>query len=234
MSQDELNRLRRQQEANAIAIQRLQQNNQQYESYDYEPEQHYQQPQQPQYQQPQYQAEDPNKVMLNTIINEAGNRAANQAADMLARQTNARTTIESQMKDLVSKYPSLKQDDSPLVQKAREIYGRVKQENATLPEHVIYRMAVNEAATYIGARPTDAPIDDLLSDFTQGADRNPALPKKSGGSLKRLTSPILQNAQLMGINIDKNTPEGKKNLEELAYYTARFNADKDESEFGYR
>lgn len=240
---DDLKRIKLQQEANAAAIQRMQMQmnaqNARRADVEYEDEDegrsgqaYLQQQQQQPPQQQQYQQVDPNQAMFEAIANHAANVAAHKVEQNLSATSDVRNKIEARMKRLVAEYPALQQDDSQLVIKARETYARIAAENPGLDEATRYELAVREAATRIGAVPVNAPVEDFNGDFVMPTGRNPAQATRSTKS--RLTKNILANAQLMGINVDPNSVEGKKNLAELSEYSARFNADQDESQYRYK
>lgn len=246
MSED-LRRLRAQQEANSAAIARMQmmmqaQNARQTHSDDDEDEdapQQWQQPQPQQYQQPQpqpqpqYQQVDPNQLVLQAITNQAAQNATRQVEQNLTANASVESKIKARMQRLVADYPALTQEDSELVVKSREVYARIAHENPTLDEATRYELAVREAAPLVGARPIGASVEDYAaSDFVMPVGRNPALPSRPTKS--RLTPNIIANAKVMGINVDPNSVEGKRNLAELSEYSARFNADQDETQYRYR
>jgi hypothetical protein len=134
------------------------------------------------------------------------------------------------MERLVADFPALAEENSDLVGKSRQVYARIARENPTLDQATRYELAVREAAAAIGARPTSTPPED--ADWTMGPGSNPALPSRSSRS--RLTPHIVANARFMGINVDAKTKDGQRNLKELSEYSARFNADVDESASKYR
>ncbi len=239
---DEVRRLKQQQEANSAAIARMQmmmqaQNAQRPvadddEELDPNPQQ-FQQPVQQQQQQPQYQNVDPNQLVLQAITNQAARAAATQVRQDMTATADVEGKIKSRMTRLVADYPALTQEDSELVIKSRTIYSRIAAENPALDEATRYELAVREAASHLGARPVNAPVEDYAAgDFVMPAGRNFAVPTRSTKS--RLTQNIIRNAQAMNINVDPNTVEGKKNLAELSEYSARFNADQDESQYRYK
>lgn len=238
---DELKRIKLQQEATAAQLQRLQMQVQAQHARrdDVEEEEedpgfrsgtHVQQQQAPQQQ--QYQQADPNQAMFEAITSTAANLAAQRVQQNIANNSDLETKIKARMQRLVAEYPALQQDDSQLVVKARETYTRIAQENPGLDEATRYELAVREAATRIGAVPVNAPVEDFTGDFVMPTGRNPAQATRSTKS--RLTKNILANAQLMGINVDPNNADGKKNLAELSEYSARFNADQDETMYRYK
>lgn len=176
---------------------------------------------------------DPNKIILQAITNQASAMAAKHVEDKYTRAKGQEDAIKTRMKRLVSDFPALSEEGSELVVKAREVYSRIAQENPGLDEATRYELCVREAATLIGARPTSvAPEDDSAWTMGSSSRKNPALPSKSTKS--RLTPNILNNARAMGINVDPKTREGQQNLKELSEYSARFNADQDETAFRYR
>jgi len=176
---------------------------------------------------------DPNKIIMQAITNQASAMAAKHVEDKYVRAKGQEENIKARMKRLVSDFPALSEEGSDLVNKSREVYSRIAQENPGLDEATRYELSVREAATLIGARPaTIAPEDDSAWTMGSSTARNPALPSKSTKS--RLTPGIIANAKLMGINVDPKTREGQQNLRELSDYSARFNADQDETAFRYR
>lgn len=177
---------------------------------------------------------DPNKIILQAITNQASAQASKFVEEKHTKQKAAEDNIKSRMKRLVSDFPALSEEGSDLVTKAREVYGRISQENPGLDEATKYELCVREAATLIGARPTSiAPEDDSAWTMGSSTRHNPALPTGKAGK-SRLTPAILANARLMGINVDPKTKDGQKNLKELSEYSSRFNADQDESSYRYR
>ena len=228
MSAEELKRLRLQNEANAVEIQRLKMRShapQQHTQHQPPPQQHFQ-PQQ----EVEYAEVDPEEIAV---------RAANIAADRVQKHMQnygeVEQTVKKRMNRLVEQFPALQDESSRLVQKAREEYQRIAVENPTLDEATRYELSVQSAASMIGARPVNAPVDLSNEDFVMPSQNNPAISRGSKrGGKSRLTSNILANAKIMGINIDPNTPEGKRNLEELEESTVRFNADADETMYKYR
>lgn len=240
---DDLKRLKAQQEANSAAIARMQmqlqaQNARRQDVVEDDEEddvQHNPQARQPTpgTTQPQYQQVDPNLAVLQHLTAQAANAATQQVQKNLNASNDIEAKIKARMQRLVGDYPALTQEDSDLVIQSRAIYTRISAENPALDEATKYELAVREAASLIGARPVNAPIDAYAAqDFVVPAGRNPSLPTRTTKS--RLTPNIIANAKLMGINVDPNSVEGKKNLAELSDYSARFNADQDESQFRYR
>lgn len=239
MTPEEAKRLKIQQEANSAAIARMQMQLQaqgggrQTHREDVEDEPVQQVQQQQQQPNPQYQQVDPNIAMLNAITNAAAQRATQQVQQNLNANSDVTDKVKKRMQRLVGDYPALAQEDSDLVVRSREIYARIAHENPGLDEATRYELAVREAASLVGARPVNAPVEDFATgDFVMPAGRNPALPTRATKS--RLTDKIIANARLMGINVDPQTKEGKQNLAELSEYSARFNADVDESQYRYR
>lgn len=240
-SQDpkEIQRLKMQQDANAIAIQRMQN---QLRAQGAQPIQR--QPQQrqieqtneeipdlTQQQQPQqYQQVDPNAAIVNHIINQAGQ----QAAQTVANQTITHSQIQKRMGDLMDKYPALRQDDHPLTIRSRDEYAQIQRANPNLDQATAYELAAANAASFLGLRPHNQSMEEYMQyDYTMGANSSlSSAPQKKGKM--RLTKPIVQFADIMGIQVDSRTPEGKKNLAELNEYTERFKADRDESEYRYK
>lgn len=242
MSGDDIKRLQRQNEVNSAAIQRL---NMQLQAerakrptnqgYHETHEEEIVNP--PGYNEAMndgYRPVDPQQVVIDHITQQATKKASELVANNIAHQTNAATASQARMKKLLSDFPSLGQEDSDLVITARDVYARLDKERPDLSQADKYERAVFEAASIVGARPVNAPIESYAAqDYVMPAGRNPALPQNKG-SKSRLTPNIIDNAKLMGINVDPNTPEGKKNLAELSVYSTRFNADADEDHFRYR
>ncbi len=234
MSAKDLERLQRQQEANAIAIQRMQMRQnaeqarrvpgEQPEEEFYEPPQGYVPPEQ----QPRYNEVSPEQIAVH-----AANLAADQVHKKMENYNALEQTVTKRMKRLTEEFPALQDEGSRLVLKARDEYQRIAQENPSLDEATRYELAVKSAAASIGARPVNAPIDPN-EDFTMPSSHNPARSSGRRSGKSRLTANILGNAKIMGINIDPNTKDGKQNLEELEESTARFNADADETMYKYR
>ncbi len=237
----EIQRLRALQDANAVAIQRMKNQmqaqgarpRQQQVEVDDDDEQFVPPenlPQNQRQQGPQYQQVDPNGQLVQHIIQQAGQHAANQVAN----QTVGQSAIKARMEGLMEKYPAMRQDDHPLTIRARDEFARIQKINPNLDQATAYELAAADAASFLGIRPHNQSIEEYMKyDYTMGSNSSlSAAPKKTRGS--RLTKPILQFADAVNINVDARTPEGKKNLEELAEYTERFKADRDESEFKYK
>lgn len=238
MSAEEQRRIRQQQEANAVRLQRLEMQvnaqNARVQEPDDEDQPQYHQPQQPP-QQPQYNQVDPNKLLLDQITANAANLASQHVINNVSAHQTAEKAVKSRMDRLIADYPAVQQEDSALVIKARDIYQRINTENPNLDPATKYELAIREAASAIGARPVTAPVDITNEDFTMSSNTgyNPARGNTKSGK-SRLTQKIIQNAMALGINVDAKTPEGKKNLVELDEYSGRFNADADESHFRYK
>lgn len=225
--------LKRQLDQNTAALARMQMQQQHQNS---------RQPAPPQYEEPYFEDGGPwqgdpygppvdtDALIMQAITKQAATDAAKQVGEASARVTNKENNVKKRMDRLVSMYPALSEDGSEMVQRARQIYSRIAQENPQLDEATRYELAAHEAATSIGARPVNMPAE--FQDWTMGPSSNPALPSK--GAKSRLTPEILANARLMGINVDPKTPQGQKNLKELSGYSARFNADQDETSVKYR
>lgn len=230
---DELRRLRAQQEATSAQLHRMQMQ-QAAQQARHQPEEVIEE-EEPAYV-PQYQQVSPNEAMMQSIAQNAANQAAWQAQQQMNANNAVQEKIKTRMQRIVADYPAIQQEDSQLTIKSRDVYARITQENPTLDEATKYELAVREAASLIGARPVNAPIEDIASqDYLMGASRqhNPAL-GNAKSSKNRLTTNVIKNAQALGINCDPNSAEGKKNLAELNEYSARFNADQDESSFRYK
>lgn len=178
---------------------------------------------------PQYQQVDPNQAIVNHIINQAGQHAANQ----VAHQTLSQSQIQARMGTLMEKYPALRQDDHPLTVRSRDEYTQVTKLNPQLDQATAYELATANAASFLGIRPHNQTMEEYMQyDYTMGGSSLSAAPQRKAKS--RLTKPIVQFADILGIPVDNRTAEGKKNLAELNEYTERFKADRDESEFKYK
>lgn len=180
-----------------------------------------------------YGGADPNALLMQAITEEAAKRASAAVSHSATLAEHQKQGVKTRMERLVRDFPALAEEGSALVTKSREVYGRIAKENPGLDEATRYELAVREAASVIGARPTTiSPEDDVAWTMGSGTT-NPALPSKSGGK-SRLNSNIIKNAAMLGINVDPKTKEGQQNLKELSEYSGRFNADQDESHFKYR
>lgn len=178
---------------------------------------------------------EPDQVDRDALIMQAITQKATQDAVKNINQINSinaanKGRVDGRMKRLVRDFPALADETSELVGRAKATYARIARENPTLPKDTKYELAVREAAAYLGARPTSVAPED--SDWTMASGNNPALPSRNTKS--RLTPAIIANARFMGINVDPKTADGRKNLQELSVYSARFNADQDESHVRYR
>jgi len=228
-------RLKAQLDANSAAIARLQMQNQraqaqnmQYDDYD---PYYYDEPAPIYNHDSDYGDVDPNKLILQAITSQATKEAVKNVKRHIRTEESEKAGITNRMKRLVKDFPALTDESSELVGRARRVYQRIANENPGLDESTRYELAVREAASAIGARPlTGSALDNV--DWVMSSQHNPAISTKPSKS--RLTPAILANAKLMKINIDPKTTEGKRNLRELSEYSARFNADVDESHVKYR
>lgn len=231
MSAKNLTDMQKQLEAQAIQIERLKRG-QQTQQARREPEQEFFRapPQETHFVPPEqeYNEVDPNEIALK-----AANIAAEHVQKRMQNYSELEANVKKRMNRLIEEYPALQDETSQLVKVAREEYQRIAQENPTLDEATRYELSVKSAASSIGARPVNAPFDPN-QDFVMPSNHNPAMPKGGRKGKSRLTSNILANARIMGINVDPNTKEGQANLAELEESTARFNADADESMYKYR
>lgn len=174
---------------------------------------------------------DTNQLVLNAVTQKAATDAAGMVYGYQQAQSNYQNQVTTKMERLVEEYPALQDENSQLVRHARAIYSRVAQENPGLDESVKYELSIREAASRIGARPVNMdPVEDV--GWTMGNQHNPAQLSKSAKS--RLTPQILQVAKLMNIDVNPSSKVGQANLQELSQYSARFNADRDESHVKYR
>lgn len=180
------------------------------------------------YQQPQV---DPNQLMMQAVTQKAAYDAAQMVAHQQQVQGRYTQTVTDRMDRLVTDYPALTDENSTLVQRARMIYQRVSGENPGLDEATKYELSVREAASALGARPVTLPAEEDAG-WTMGQQHNPSLPSKQTRS--RLTPAIITNAKLFGLDVDPKSRVGQANLKELSEYSARFNADRDESHVKYR
>ncbi len=225
MSAKSLAELQRMQESNAIQIERLKRQQQMQNARREEPEHEEYVPPEPQ--------RTYNEVTPEMIAQHAANLAADHVTKRMQNYGEVEAAVKKRMNRLVEEYPALQDEHSHFVKVAREEYQRIAAENPSLDEATRYELSVKSAASALGAKPVNAPIDPF-SDFVMPANSNPARLTRTGKGKSRLTQPILQNAMAMGINIDPNTDDGKKNLAELEESTIRFNADADESMYKYR
>lgn len=173
---------------------------------------------------------DQDQLIMQAIAQKATQDAVKQITQNESLTKDYQKRVKGRMARLVEDFPALSEEGSELVSKSRQVYARIARENPTLDQATRYELAVREAAAAIGARPTSTPPED--ADWTMGPGANPALPSKTSRS--RLTPYIVANARLMGINVDPKTADGKRNLKELSEYSARFNADVDESSSRYK
>jgi hypothetical protein len=227
----ELAKLKQQQEAQALRLQKMemsQRANQGRQSYDY-----MEQPPETivEYDAPQYQEVDDQEIAIQQLTQ----RITNEVVQNVTAHQNVKKSVDDRMQRLIDKYPAIQEDDSPLTASARDEYARIVRENpsAMNDKATTYELAVETAAARIGARPANQRFDPHQDFILPTGGTNPALKRKAGG-VSRLTPKILANAEVMGINVDPNTPEGKKNLAELNEYSARFNADVDEEHLRFR
>lgn len=235
MSADEQRRIRQQQEANAVRLQRLEMQVNSQNARREPPQEEEEQPQFHQPQQPQYNQVDPNQMLLDQITANAANLASQHVINNVSAHQTAEKAVKSRMDRLIADYPAVQQEDSALVIKARDIYQRINTENPSLDPATKYELAIREAASALGARPVTSSADVTHEDFTMSSNSgyNPSRGNPKSGK-SRLTQKILQNAMALGINVDAKTPDGKKNLAELDEYSGRFNADADENHFRYK
>jgi len=174
---------------------------------------------------------DPNQLILQAITAQAARQAAQVVNKGQKIEKNFEDGVKRRMERLVKDFPSLAEEGSELVNRARTIYSRIAVENPGIDEPTKYELAVREAASVIGARPVTLPAEDPSWTMPSGGT-NPALPSKSSRS--RLTPEIVTFAKVMGIDVDPRSKLGQQNLKELSENSARFNADQDESAFKYR
>lgn len=182
---------------------------------------------------PNYIQAQPDEAIVNSIAQKAAQQAAYNVQQNLNAQNQVQENVKTRMKRLVDEYPAIQDENSQLTVRARDAYARITTENPTLDEASKYELAVREAASRLGARPVNAPVEDYAMDYTMPTGRS-AASSSPRASKNRLTENIVKNAMAMGINVDPNSAEGKKNLAELNEYSARFNADADEQAFKYR
>ncbi len=226
---DELRRMKAQQEAQAVHLHRLQQ---QVQRQNVPQEEHYEEVEEV----PQYVQANPTEAMMNSIAQAAAQRAATTVQANLQATQQVQDSVKTRMQRLIDAYPAIQQDDSHLTARARDVYSRIALENPTLDEATKYELAVREAASALGARPVNAPVDDFAAqDYLSpsGGNRNFAMGNPKA-SKNRLTTNIIKNAQALGIDVDPNSAEGKKNLAELNEYSGRYNADQEESQYRYK
>jgi hypothetical protein len=227
MSAKTLQELQRQQEAQAIQLERLKRSGQYQQARREEPQEDFYIPPEP----PQQKVY--NEVTPEQIAIHAANMAADHVTKRMQNLGEVEQNVKGRMNRLMDEYPALKDEGSVLVAKAREEYQRIAAENPSLDEATRYELSVKSAASSLGARPVNAPIDPN-EDYVMPTINHARSSGSTRGGKSRLTQAILQNARIMGINIDPKTADGKKNLAELEESTARFNADADESQYKYR
>lgn len=178
---------------------------------------------------PQYNQVDQQQILIDQLTRQVTERVASN----LQAHQSVSNGIENRMKRLVDEFPAIQEDDSSLTVRARDEYARISRENPSLNEADKYELAVKSAAVQIGARPVNLQFDPN-QDFTlSSSGHNPAR-RRTTGSGSRLTNKVVQNAMALGINVDPKTVDGKRNLEELNEYSARFNADVDEEHLRFR
>ncbi len=181
----------------------------------------------------QYNQVDPDQELIENIATFAANVATQKVQENMQAFQGAGEQVKQRMQRLVEKYPALQDENSKLVVKARDEYQRIAQENPGLDEATRYELSVESAASGIGARPVNMPFDPN-QDFVMPSSHNPARSERRTGGKSRLNSNIIANAKIMGINVDPTTKDGQANLKELDEYSARFNADVDETQYKYR
>lgn len=239
MSAKELEQMRLQQERTNIQLQKQQQEIQRLNARRPEPqrqENFYQEPQRqaaPQQESHQYNEVDPDKELIENIATYAANVATQKVQANMQAFNDAGAGVKNRMQRLIEKYPALSDENSKLVTRARDEYQRIATENPSLDEATRYELSVESAASHLGARPVNIPFDPN-QDFTMPAHSNPARSERRSSGKSRLTPNIIANAKIMGINVDPNTKDGQANLKELDEYSARYNADADESQYKYR
>lgn len=235
MSAKDLDAIRKQTEQNSIQMQRMQQQLNAQNARRQPEGEFYRAPAPQPKPQPQYNEVEPEEELINTIAQHATTEATRRVMENMNAINGAGEQVKKRMQRLVEKYPALQDENSKFVQTARDEYKRIAEENPGLDEATRYELSVESTASLLGARPVNQQFDPFKmgEDFTLPPANNPA--RGSGRSGKsRLTPNIIANAKIMGINVDPNTKEGQANLKELDEYSARFNADVDESQYKYR
>lgn len=241
MSADaELKRIKAQQEAQAMELQRLKFQNQRQQNYRPEPDAVYQTTVQDVHQpQSEYNAADDQEAMIEALTQ----RITQKVTENVSAYQNAVKGVDTRMERLINKYPAIQEDDSPLTKVARDEYARISRENPgliTTDKGAAYELAVETAAARLGARPMNSEYNPM-QDYTLSAGpmNNPARGSNSSKSMKFLTPKILANFEAFAkdhpdFNMDPSTPQGKKNLEELNQYSERYKANVDEDHLKYR
>jgi hypothetical protein len=181
----------------------------------------------------QYNQVDPDQELIENIATYAANVATQKVQANMQAFTGASEQVKGRMQRLIEKYPALQDENSKFVITARDEYQRIAQENPGLDEATRYELSVETTASKLGARPVNIPFDPN-QDFVMPSSSNPARSERRSGGKSRLTANIIANAKIMGINVDPTTKDGQQNLKELDEYSARFNADVDESQYKYR
>ena len=239
MSADELRRIKANQEAQAMELQRLkrQQQVQNYNNQPYVP-----QPD-PQYTHhetvvtDEYNQVDEQNAMIEAITQ----RVTQNVTQNVNAYQNAVKGVDNRMERLIKKYPGIQDDDHPITKQARDEYARISKENPGLissDKGAAYELAVETAAATLGVRPANQEYNPM-QDYTLSAGGNQNLQKRTSRSGNFLTPKILANFEVFAKNhpdfsIDPSTPQGKKNLEELNEYSERFRANQDESHLKYK
>jgi hypothetical protein len=235
MSAKELEQMRLQQERTNVQLQKHQQEIQRLNARRPEPAkpEFYREPEQQHAPQNQYNEVDPDKELIENIATYAANVATQKVQSNMQSFQDAGAQVKQRMQRLVEKYPALGDEGSKLVIRARDEYQRIATENPSLDEATRYELSVESAASHLGARPVNIPFDPN-QDFVMPSSHNPARSDRRSSGKSRLTPNIIANAKIMGINVDPNTKDGQQNLKELDEYSARYNADVDESQYKYK
>lgn len=236
MSAEEIKRLRAQQEAQAMRIQKMEmeKQRQQYQSAppEYEPPQNQYYEEEP----PQYNQVDQQQILIDQLTS----RITNNVLSTVQAHQGVQKTVDDRMQRLMDKYPAIREDDSVLTKVARDEVARISRENPSLSNDkaTLYELAVETAAAKLGARPVNMQFDPNQDYTVSSSGVNPAQPSRKSGH-NYLTPKILANFEVLAknhpdFNLDPKTPQGQKNLAELNEYSERFRANVDESHLRFK
>ncbi len=237
MSADELKRVKQLQEAQALRLQKMEmaQQAQNARRQEYEPPEGYVETVE------DVPPSEYNRVNnQDMLIDQLTQRITQQVTQNVANYQNVSKMADDRMQRLIDKYPAISQDDSVLTKAARDEVARISRENPSLTNDkaTLFELAVETAASRIGARPVNTQYDPH-QDFTLSAQGyNPAQKTKSSGH-NFLTPKIMANYEVLAkshpdFNMDPSTPQGQKNLKELNEYSERFRANVDESHLRFK
>ncbi len=238
MSADEIRRIKANQEAQAMELQRLKmQSQRQNMNQPYVPSPPEQYTQHETVVHDEYNAVDEQNAMIEAITQ----KVTQQVTNNVAAYQNAVKGVDNRMERLIKKYPGIQDDDHPITKQARDEYARISKENPGListDKGAAYELAVETAAATLGVRPANQEYNPM-QDYTLSAGGGQNLQRRTSKSGNFLTPKILANFEVLAknhpdFNMDPSTPQGKKNLEELNEYSERYRANVDESHIRYK